>query len=98
MTGRWADLELFRFAETAGRDHRDLACGPPCDTITIDGVASKGLAKVSAGKHVVVGSKKGYESQGKALVAKGGTTEKIFFPLAKTGGKKDCGKFLKRCD
>lgn len=76
----------------------EITCSPPCDAITVDGAPAKSPVTVTAGKHVLVGSKKGYESQGKVLEAKAGTTHKIYFPLAKSGGKKDCGKFLKRCD
>jgi serine/threonine protein kinase len=76
----------------------EITCSPPCDTITVDGAPAKSPVTVAAGRHVLVGSKKGYESQGKVLEAKAGTTQKIYFPLAKTGAKKDCGKFLKRCD
>ena len=66
--------------------------------MTVDGVAVKSPVTVAAGRHVLVGSKKGYDSQGKVLEAKAGSTLKIYFPLAKSGAKKDCGKFLKRCD
>jgi hypothetical protein len=63
----------------------------------VDGATVKTPVTLKAGKHVVTGSKKGYEGQGTSVVVKAGETEKLYFPLKKLG-KKDCGKFLKRCE
>lgn len=83
-----------------------FVCVPGCDEISVDGEPIDKLDEavpLLPGKHTVLASKKGYIPRKETITVElGGPVEKKLV-LVKLGAgpapkKKDCGKFLKRCD
>jgi serine/threonine protein kinase len=59
----------------------EVSCRPACDRIEIDGQVVTSPATVKPGKHVVTGTRRGFDTQGEIHVVKAGDRLVIFFPL-----------------
>lgn len=81
----------------------DVACVPECQAIEVDGKRVRAFpVTVEPGQHFVSAARGVHPVQTKSVTVSAGQTEKLQFifyaPKGPPDPKKNCGKFLKRCD